>query len=66
MHTCIYVCVRMCTCVYVCAAVEVYEALEASGLTLISDLSEATVDVLQHKYGDDVAGTARDGVSWPL
>jgi len=44
------------------AIVTVYDALEDAGLTLLSDMTDSTVNVLTYKYGADVGQTAADSL----
>jgi len=45
------------------AAWQVYMAMAQASLTFCDDIAEATADVVEHKYGEQAGGVARDGMS---
>jgi hypothetical protein len=44
------------------ALAKVYESLETAGLALIGDLSQATVKVVSHKYGEEAGSATEQGL----
>jgi len=46
----------------VAAVAKIYESLEVAGLSLLGDVSQATVKVVHHKYGDEVASATKHGL----
>jgi len=46
----------------VSALASIYTALELAGLNLVGDVSEATVKVVKHKYGQDVGDSTRESL----
>lgn len=45
------------------AAWEIYLAMAQAGVQFVSDVADATADVVDHKYGEDAGDAARDALS---